>query len=101
MVRGQRMRFRVATPGADGSVAIACVTGSCSTDTSLSASQGVAIGGAARVDFNTLGEPVDNSGTPLGAAVTFTVGFTADGNTDSYNVIVAPLTGRVSVTRSP
>jgi hypothetical protein len=84
----------VATAGANGRMALSC-TAPCSTDESLSFSQGVSLGGSS-VYFNSLGQPVNASGTPLATDTSFTL--TVSGTGGTYTVTVAALTGRVSVT---
>ena len=99
MVRGQRMSVAVASSGANGQVAIACASGTtpCSTDTSLTVSQGVAVGTASTIYFNTLGQPVDSVGAARTADATFTLSYTTGESTATYTVTIAALTGRVSV----
>lgn len=99
MVRGQRMRVTVVSSGANGRVAIVCASGTtpCTTDEDVSFSQGVAVGGSSTLYFNTLGQPVNNAGTPLASDVSFTLSHTSGGGTATHTVTVAVLTGRVSV----
>jgi prepilin-type N-terminal cleavage/methylation domain-containing protein len=99
MLRGQRMQVSVATAGANGSIAIACSTGvtPCGTDTSFSASQDAVVGSANAVYFNSLGQPVNSSGTPSTSDAAFTLSYTAAGTTTTFTVTVAALTGRVSL----
>lgn len=95
VVRGQRHSVAVATAGANRSIAAACpASGGCSTDASFSVSQEVALGPVSTLYFNSLGQPVDNAGTVLSTNSVFTVSYEGT----SFNVSVAPLTGRVSVT---
>jgi len=95
MVRGQRMS--VTTSDANGSVAIACASGSmpCNTDTSLTVSQGAVLASldASTIYFNTLGQPLNNVGAALPSDARFTLSY----QTATYTVTVAALTGRVSV----
>ena len=99
VVRGQRMSVSVATPGANGRVAIACASGPCNTDASLSVSQGAVVLGPSPIYFNSLGQPVNNAGVALttNPSPPFTLSYTTGGSTDTYTVTVAALTGRVSV----
>jgi prepilin-type N-terminal cleavage/methylation domain-containing protein len=99
MVRGQRMGVSVVVPqGGEKYVAIACASGAtpCNTDEALSFSQGVVVGGST-LYFNTLGQPINNAGTPLATDVSFTLSHTSGGVTATHTVTVAVLTGRVSV----
>jgi hypothetical protein len=94
MVSAQRTSVSV-TGGANGSVVIACAASApCATDLSLSLSQGVAVGSMTRIYFNSLGQPLDNSGAPLTRDASFTVSYSPGG---TFTVTVAALTGRVSV----
>lgn len=96
VVRGQRMSVSVVASGANGSVAIACTTGTtpCSTDTSLTVGQGAVIGALATpIYFNTLGQPVTSAGAAASAASSFGISY----QSATYTVTVAPLTGRVSL----
>lgn len=94
VVRGQRHSVAVATAGTNRSIAAACpASGGCSTDTSFSVSQDVAIAPVSTLYFNSLGQPVNSGGTTLTTNSTFTVSYQGS----SFNVTVAPLTGRVSV----
>jgi hypothetical protein len=100
MTRGQRMSVRVATSGMNGRYALACVTGTtpCNTDATLSMDQGVVVGNASTVYFNSLGQPVNNStGVPLSTNSSFTLSFATAGNTVTYTITVAALSGRVSI----
>ena len=94
VVRGERTRVSV-TPGANGSVAVACPASTpCNTDTSISVSQGAVVGGASTVYFNSLGQPVSSAGTALAGDTSFTLTYASGA---AYTVTVAALTGRVSV----
>ena len=97
--RGQRMCVRVAVTGANGQFAYATPSsGACTaTEASLSMAQGVSVGGASTVYFNSLGLPVDNVGAALASNSTFTVSYTTGGATDTQRIVVAALTGRVAV----
>jgi len=98
VVRGQRTSVSVPTSGANGRVAVACAASApCSTDTSLTVSQGVVVGSASTIYFNSLGQPVDSAGAALTSDANFTLSYTTGGNTATYTVTVAALTGRVSV----
>jgi hypothetical protein len=99
VVRGQRMSVSVATSGANGRVAIACASGAmpCNTDAGLTLSQGVVVASAATLYFNTLGKPVDSTGTPLATDTSYTFSYQTGSNTATYTVTVSPLTGRVSI----
>jgi len=98
VVRGERTRVAVTTSGANGRVAVACpASAPCTTDTSLTVSQDAVVGGASGLYFNSLGQPVNSAGTALTADTSFTLSFTTGGNTATYTVTVAALTGRVSV----
>ena len=99
VVRGQRMSVSVATSGANGRVAIACASGTtpCNTDTSLTVSQGVVVGSASTIYFNSLGQPVNNAGVALASDTPFTLSYQTGANNAVYTVTVAALTGRVSV----
>jgi len=101
VVRGQRMGVSVTTSGANGRLAIDCTTGTtpCNTDSSLTLTQGVSLGGASSVYFNTLGQPVSSAGVPLTANSSFTVGYTAGASApvNTYTITVAAQTGRVSI----
>jgi type II secretory pathway pseudopilin PulG len=96
MLRGQRMS--VSANSSTRTLSIACATGTtpCSTDSSFTASQGVSVGSAGTLYFNTLGQPVDSSGTPLAADASYTLSFTSD-TTSTFTITVAALTGRVLV----
>lgn len=97
--RGQRMCFRVDTTGANGRFAYAAPTGGActATESSLSMAQGVSVGSATTVYFNSLGLPVDNTGAALASNTTFTVSYTTGGTTATKNIVVSALTGRVAV----
>jgi prepilin-type N-terminal cleavage/methylation domain-containing protein len=98
MVRGQRTSVSVPLSGANGRVAVACVASApCSTDTSLTVSQDAVVGSASTIYFNSLGQPVNSAGTALASDANFTLSYTTGGNTATYTVTVAALTGRVSV----
>jgi len=98
VVRGERTQVAVTTSGANGRVAVACPASTpCSTDTSITVSQGAVVGGASSVYFNSLGQPVDSAGTALTQDTIFTLSYTTGGSSATYTVTVAALTGRVSV----
>jgi prepilin-type N-terminal cleavage/methylation domain-containing protein len=98
VVRGQRMSVSVAASGANGSLAVACVASApCSTNTSLTVSQGAVLSSPSTIYFNSLGQPVNSAGTPLPSGANFTLSYTTGGKTATYTVTVAALTGRVSV----
>jgi len=94
VVRGERTRVSVTATGVNGRIAVACPASTpCNTDTSLTVSQGAVVGGASSVYFNSLGQPVNSTGTPLAGDTSFTLSY----GTTTYTVTVAKLTGRVSV----
>lgn len=97
--RGQRMCFRVDTTGVNGRFAYAAPTGGActATESSLSVDQGVSVGSATTVYFNSLGLPVDNTGVALASNTTFSVSYTTGGTTATKNIVVSALTGRVAV----
>jgi hypothetical protein len=98
VVRGERTRVSVTTPGANGRVVVACpASAPCSTDTSITVSQGAVVGGASSVYFNSLGQPVDSAGTALTQDTIFTLSYTTGSILATHTVTVAALTGRVSV----
>jgi len=98
VVRGERTRVSVTSPGTNGRVAVACPASTpCNTDTDITVSQGAAVGGASSIYFNSLGQPVSSAGTALTAATIFTLSYTTGGSPATYTVTVAALTGRVSV----
>jgi len=98
VVRGQRMSVSVTTAGANGRVAVACIASApCNTDASVTASQGVVVGGASTVYFNSLGQPVNSAGTPLAQDATFTLSYQTGSINSTYTVTIAALTGRVSI----
>ena len=98
MLRGERTQVAVTTSGANGRVAVACPASTpCSTDTSITVSQGAVVGGASSVYFNSLGQPVDSAGTALTPDTSFTLSYTTGGSSATHTVTVAALTGRVSV----
>jgi len=100
MVRGQRMgvSVSVAASGANGHVDVACAASApCSTDTSLTVSQGAVLGSASTIYFNSLGQPVNSAGAPLTSDASFTLSYQTGANNATYTVTVAALTGRVSV----
>ena len=97
VVRGERTRVSVTTPGVNGSVAVACPASTpCNTDTSITVSQGAVVGGST-VYFNSLGQPVNSAGTALTGPTSFTLSYATGSTTATYTVTVAALTGRVSV----
>ena len=98
VVRGERTRVSVTATGANGRVAVACPASTpCNTDTSITASQGAVVGGASSVYFNSLGQPVNISGTVLTVPTFFTLSYATGSTNATYTVTVAALTGRVSV----
>ena len=98
VVRGQRMSVSVTTAGANGRVAVACVASApCNTDASVAASQGVVVGSASTLYFNSLGQPVNSAGTALASDTSFTLSYQTGSTNATYTVTVAALTGRVSV----
>ena len=98
MLRGERTQVAVTTSGANGRVAVACPASTpCNTDTSITISQGAAVGGASSVYFNSLGQPVDSTGTALTQDTIFTLSYTTGGSSATHTVTVAALTGRVAV----
>jgi prepilin-type N-terminal cleavage/methylation domain-containing protein len=98
VVRGQRMSVSVATSGANGRVAIACIASApCNTDTSLTVSQGAVLGSGSTIYFNSLGQPVNSAGAALSSDATFTLSYETGSNNATYTVTVSALTGRVSV----
>ena len=99
VVRGQRMSVSVATSGANGRVVVACAASApCNTDTSLTLSQGVMVGNANGLYFNSLGQPVSSAGVALTQDASFTLCYQTGADTAAtYTVTVAALTGRVSV----
>ena len=98
VVRGERTQVAVTTSGANGRVAVACPASTpCSTDTSITMSQGAVVGGASSVYFNSLGQPVDSAGAALTQDTVFTLSYTTGGSLATHTVTVAALTGRVSV----
>lgn len=93
VVRGQRTSVSVAS-GMNGSLAIACVASApCSTDKTLTVSQGAVVGSTSTIYFNSLGQPVNSAGVPLATNTAFTLSY----QTGSFTVTVAALTGRVSI----
>jgi len=98
VVRGQRMSVSVATSGANGRVVVACAASApCSTDTSLTVSQGAVVGNTGALYFNSLGQPVNSAGAALASDTSFTLSYQTGENNATYTVTVAALTGRVSV----
>jgi prepilin-type N-terminal cleavage/methylation domain-containing protein len=97
MLRGQRMS--VSANSSTGTLSIACATGTtpCSTDSSFTTSQGVSVGSANTIYFNTLGQPVNSTGSPLTSDNSYTLSFASGGNTQTFTITVAALTGHVSV----
>ena len=106
--RGQRMCFRVDTTGANGRFAYAAAPtiGVCTTsnatctgtpESCLSVAQGVSVGGATPVYFNSLGLPLDNTGAARTTDISFTVMYTTGSATDTKSIVVSALTGRVAV----
>ena len=75
-------------------MAVACVASApCNTDSSLTVGQGAVVGSASTIYFNSLGQPVNNTGAALASDTSFTLSY----NSATYTVTVAALTGRVSV----
>ena len=98
VVRGQRTRVSVTASGANGAVAVACVASApCSTDSSLSASQGAVVGSTPTIYFNSLGQPVNSTGVALSSDTNFTLSYTTGGATATHTITVAAVTGRVSI----
>lgn len=98
VVRGQVMSVSVAASGANGRVVVACAASApCSTDTSLTVSQGAMVGNAGTLYFNSLGQPVNSNGAALASDTSFTLSYQTGENNATYTVTVAALTGRVSV----
>ncbi len=98
VVRGQGMSVSVATSGANGRVVVACAASApCSTDTSLTVSQGAVVGNTGTLYFNSLGQPVNSVGAALTSDTSFTLSYQTGENNATYTVTVAALTGRVSV----
>jgi prepilin-type N-terminal cleavage/methylation domain-containing protein len=98
VVRGQRMR--VSVTDTSGTVAIACASAPCTTDTSLTVSQGAVLAGSANpIYFNSLGQPmisgVNGSNDPLTTDATFTLSYQTGCINAKYIVTVAKLTGSV------
>ena len=98
VVRGQRMGVSVATSGANGRVNVACAASApCNTDTSLTFSQGAAIGSTNSIYFNSLGQPLSSAGAVLSQDASFTLCYQSGHTATTYTVSVAALTGRVSI----
>jgi Tfp pilus assembly protein FimT len=98
VVRGQRMSVSVATSGANGRVVAACAASApCNTDTSLTVSQGVVVGSANSLYFNSLGQPLNSAGAGLTQDASFTLCYQSGTAATTYTVTVAALTGRVSI----
>ena len=98
VVRGQRTSVSVATSGMNGSLAIACVASApCSTDRTLTVSQGAVVGSTSTIYFNSLGQPVNNAGVPLASDTGFTLSYQTGSVNTTFTVTVAALTGRVSI----
>jgi hypothetical protein len=98
VARGQRMGVSVTTSGADGSVAIACAASApCSTDATLTVSQGAVLASASPIYFNSLGQPLDSAGTPLTTDASFMLSYATGATIATFTVTVSALTGRVSV----
>ena len=94
-LRGARMQVSVAASGANGQLAVSCAaSGACNTVSSYTLAQGAVLGGATSVYFNSLGQPVSSSGTPLTTDTSFTISYTG---APTHTVTVSALTGRVSV----
>lgn len=101
VVRGQRMGVSVslAASGASGHVDVACAASApCSTDTSLTVSQGVMLDSASTIYFNSLGQPLNDAGAALTSDARFRLCYPTCADNPTYTVMVAVLTGRVSVT---
>lgn len=97
-VRLQRMSVSVAQSGANGRIALSCASGPCSADESYTFSQGVSLGTASAVYFNSLGMPVNSTGAALTGDSTFTLSHTIGSSTRTFTITVSALTGRVAVT---
>jgi len=98
VVRGQRMGVSVATSGTNGRVNVACAASApCTTDTSLTLSEGVAIGSTNGIYFNSLGQPLSSAGAVLSQDASFTLCYQSGNTATTYTVSVAALTGRVSI----
>ena len=98
VVRGQVISVSVAASGADGRVVVACAASApCSTDTSLTLSQGAVVGNTGTLYFNSLGQPVNSAGAALASDTSFTLSYQTGETNTTYTVTVAALTGRVSV----
>ena len=98
VVRGQRTSVSVTASDANRAVAVACIASApCSTDSSLSASQGAVVGSTPTIYFNSLGQPVNSTGVALSTDSTFTLSYTTGGATATHTITVAAVTGRVSV----
>ena len=77
---------------------VACAASApCSTDTSLTLSQGAVVGNTGTLYFNSLGQPVNSVGAALASDTSFTLSYQTGENNATYTVTVAALTGRVSV----
>jgi prepilin-type N-terminal cleavage/methylation domain-containing protein len=98
--RGQQMKVSVATTGANGTLAIACSSGTtpCTTDASLTVGDNIVVGSASAMYFNSLGLPVNSAGTALTTNPSYTLSFTTGSTTATETITVSTLTGRVSVT---
>ncbi|MDN3921690.1 hypothetical protein [Roseateles violae] len=92
---GRRMRFSITSSGANGSYAVACTTGStpCGSDFTGALSQGASLGSGSALYFNTLGQPSNVNGIPLGSSTSYSVSVGGVSTT----VSVAAQTGRVTV----
>jgi len=98
VVRGQRISVSVIASGPNGRMNVACVASApCNTDTDITASQGVVLGSASTIYFNSLGQPVNSAGAPLSSDTTYTLSYQTGTQTGIYTVTVGQLTGHVSV----
>lgn len=69
----------------------------CSGVDVFTAGQGVTVGTSATLHFNSLGQPVDSVGTLLATDSAFNLTHTSGGQTSTFTITVAALSGRVSV----
>jgi Tfp pilus assembly protein FimT len=99
VVRGQRMSVSVAASAPNWRVAVACASAPCNTDTDLLVTQGVSMV-ANTLYFNSLGQPVNSSGTALPADASFPLSYTTGSNVATHTVRVRAVTGRVCVSPS-
>jgi prepilin-type N-terminal cleavage/methylation domain-containing protein len=102
VARGERMALSVTATAAGfaGSAAVSCpVTAPC-FDARLEISHGATLTGVSSVLFNSLGQPVNNAGVALASDTCFSLSHQS-GSIATHKVIVASLTGRVSITVGP